>query len=106
MPRSRKPVKLTPAHRSRDGVSKSSTSQPKTRLPTIPFCDLVKSSFRNWQRRKNQELFDSAKADKILMEQKNPQTVFPQLSSSTQSLIPPLARLTANFLPAAQDFHT
>ena len=50
------------AHGSHDGMSASSTAQPKTRLHTIPFYDLIKYSFREWLKgRKNRELFDSAK---------------------------------------------
>lgn len=65
MPRPQKPVKLTPQsepHGLRNGVSATFTAQPKTRPPTILFCDSIKSSFKKWLKgQKNQELFNSAK---------------------------------------------
>lgn len=53
MPQPRKPVELTPqseAHGLRSGVSATSTAQPKTPPPTVPFCDSIKSFFRNGSR--------------------------------------------------------
>lgn len=45
-----------------DSVFTSFTVQSKTRPPTISFCNLIKSSFREWLKgRKNRKLFNSTK---------------------------------------------
>ncbi len=62
MPRPRKPIELTSQSEAHGSHNGSPTPQPRTRPLTIPFCDSIKSSFREWLKgRKNRELFDSAK---------------------------------------------
>ena len=68
MSRLRKPVEPISQNEAAESTKNGSdshtcqNSQTKRRPPTLPFCDSVLSSFRNWSdRRKYQELFDSAK---------------------------------------------
>ncbi len=68
MPRPRKLVKPTSQNEAAESTDSGSVfctfqnTNTKLRPPIISFCDWVKSSFRNWlDRRKNRELFDSAK---------------------------------------------